>query len=243
MKRNLKLLIEYDGTDFFGWQRQSNGRTVQEEIEKCLKQITQEDASIVGAGRTDSGVHARGQVASFFSSTSLSLPEFQRSLNGVLPDDIVIASVEEVDESFSARYSAKEREYHYHISRKPVALDRKYCWLVQYPLNVENMNGVAKSFVGEHDFQAFCKSDSVVDHHRCQVIESYWSVENSKLIYRVRANRFLQGMVRALVGTMVDVGRGYTQKNDIEAILASKNRSKSGQSAPARGLFLERVTY
>ncbi|MFA5833164.1 MAG: tRNA pseudouridine(38-40) synthase TruA [Bacteroidota bacterium] len=243
MKRNIKLTIEYDGTDFVGWQRQPNGRTVQEEIETAIRTITQEESGIVGAGRTDSGVHARGQVANFFTSSNLTIREFHRALNGNIPNDIVIHSAEEVDEKFSARYSATAREYQYFISQKFTAIDRKYCWQIGYRFDIEKMNRIASSILGVHDFQSFCKADSEVEHYLCHIVESKWYKESGKLIYVVRANRFLQGMVRALVGTMVNVGRGYTQEEDFRMILEAKNRAKAGQAAPAQGLFLERVTY
>ncbi|MCK9410001.1 MAG: tRNA pseudouridine(38-40) synthase TruA [Bacteriovoracaceae bacterium] len=243
MKRNIKLIIEYDGTDFVGWQRQPNGRSVQEEIEKTLSTVTRESITITGAGRTDSGVHARGQVANFFTEKSLTAVDFHRALNGLLPEDIVIHEVEEIDEAFSSRYSAKVREYRYYISLRPVAVNRKYCWQIGYRFDIEKMNRTASSILGVHDFQAFCKSDSETEHYRCQVFESNWACTDDMLVYTVRANRFLQGMVRALVGTMVDVGRGFTHEEDFETIKASKNRSSAGQSAPAKGLFLERVTY
>jgi tRNA pseudouridine38-40 synthase len=243
MMRNIKLIIEYDGTEFVGWQRQPNGRSVQEEIEKTLSSITQERVTIVGAGRTDSGVHARGQVANFFTDGALTVNDFQRALNGMLPEDIVIHSAEEIGTDFSARYSASSREYKYFISLKPGAVNRKYCWHLRYPFEIEKMNRAAEMILGIHNFQAFCKNDSEVEHHRCEVFNSVWNLENDMLVYTVRANRFLQGMVRALVGTMVNIGRGYTPEEDFPMILASNDRSRAGQAAPARGLFLERVTY
>ncbi len=243
MKRNIKLVIEYDGTDFVGWQRQTNGRSVQEEIETAIKRIAQEQIQIIGAGRTDSGVHARGQAANFFISSLISENEIHRGLNGVLPDDIVIHSVESVDEQFSARHSAKEREYQYYISQKLSAVDRKYCWQLGYTLDITMMNEIASSLLGIHDFQSFSKSDTEVDHFRSHIFESLWYEKEGKLIYRVRANRFLYGMVRALVGTMVNVGRGFTKINEFQEILNSKNRSYAGQAAPAKGLFFERVVY
>jgi tRNA pseudouridine38-40 synthase len=243
MKRNIKLLIEYDGTDFVGWQRQPNGRTVQEEIENSLKKILQEEIGIVGAGRTDSGVHARGQVANFITRNAMFIEDVHRALNGVLPEDIVIHNVEEMDEQYSARYSAKSREYRYYISNNSSAIERKFCWHAGYQLDIEKMNHVAASILGIHDFQSFCKSDSVVEHHLCNVIESRWMLQDSKLTYIVCANRFLQGMVRALVGTMVNVGRSYISESEFTMIMDAKNRSKAGQAVPAKGLFLERVTY
>lgn len=243
MKRNIKLTIEYDGTEFVGWQCQSNGRSVQEVIEQTLAGIIQESISIVGAGRTDSGVHARGQVASGFVDTTLTNQDLYRALNGTLPADIVIHTVEDVDEKFSARYSAKQREYRYYIRRQPSAIQRRYCWQLGYHLDVQSMNRIAESILGVGDFQAMSKTDSTVEHYRCQIFESQWMEHQEELVYTVRANRFLQGMVRALVGTMVNVGRGYTPEAEFKNILESKNRSNAGQSAPAQGLFLERVTY
>lgn len=243
MTRTIKLTIEYDGTDFVGWQRQPSGRTVQEEIERALRTITREEIGIVGAGRTDSGVHARGQVASFRTNCDLSPNELKRALNGNIPEDIVIRDSEEAAEDFSARYSALSREYQYFISTSPTAIVRKYSWQCAYKLDLEQMDRIASSIIGIHDFGSFCKSDSDVDHHRCEIFESDWSIDGQMLIYHVRANRFLQGMVRALVGTMVNIGRGYTTQSEFLAIMEAKNRSKAGQAAPAKGLFLERVTY
>lgn len=243
MKRNIKLTIEYDGTDFVGWQRQPNGRSVQQAVEEGIEQITLEKISLVGAGRTDSGVHARGQAANFFSHSTLTTSDLYRALNGVVPDDIVIHTVEEVDEKFSARYSAKEREYRYYIAQQPTAISRKYTWRLNYDLNVSIMNEASKKILGMHDFQSFCKSESNVDHFLCTVFHAEWFRESSTLIFEIRANRFLHGMVRALVGTMVNVGRGYTPPESFESIMRAKDRTKAGQAAPPHGLFLERVMY
>ena len=243
MKRNIKLLIEYDGTDFVGWQRQSNGRSVQQVLEGSIEQITQEKVNLTGAGRTDSGVHARGQVANFFTASAFTDNDFFRALNGVLPEDVVIHSVEEAEESFSARFSAKEREYRYFISRPPTAIDRKYTWRLGYDLNLDKMNAVSSKILGSHDFQSFCKSEADVDHYLCEITESHWKHDGKNLALSIRANRFLHGMVRALVGTMVNVGRGYTSLEEFSEIFQAKERSKAGQSAPPQGLFLERVVY
>ncbi|NUN69821.1 MAG: tRNA pseudouridine(38-40) synthase TruA [Bacteroidetes bacterium] len=243
MKRNIKLTIEYDGTDFVGWQRQPNGRTVQEELEKAIAVITREQCAVTGAGRTDSGVHARGQVANFMTTSTVGAQELSRSLNGLLPEDIVVHSAEQVEEGFSARYSAVSRHYRYFIAVRPTALERKYTWELHYALDVDAMNHAASSILGTHDFQAFCKAESEVDHHLCNVMESCWQRTDRHMIYSVQANRFLHGMVRALVGTMVNIGRGYTPVEDFQSILASRRRSQAGQAAPSKGLFLERVTY
>jgi tRNA pseudouridine38-40 synthase len=242
-QRNIKLLIEYDGTSYVGWQWQENGKSIQGEIESVIQQILQEEVNVIGAGRTDAGVHARGQVANFRTSSGLDIAQIKGGLNGLLPADIVIHGVEEVPFDFHARYSAKEREYSYRIARTETALQRQYSWCVKYLLNTGLMELAASSIIGQHDFESFCKMNSEVDHYRCTVISAAWHEENSWLRFSIRANRFLHGMVRALVGTMIDVGRGYITIDDFNAILEKKNRTAAGMSAPAKGLVLENIIY
>ena len=241
--RTLKLVIEYDGTEFVGWQTQANGRSVQEEIEKVLAAVLQEPVSVMGAGRTDSGVHARGQVGSFTSETPMSAASVRSALNGLLPEDIYIASVEDMPEGFHARHSARERFYRYFISLTPSAINRRYEWHVKYDLHVAAMNRIAASLVGEHDFESFCKYAADVEHYRCTLLTSRWIESPGKLTYEIRGNRFLHGMVRALVGTMVDVGRGYTPEDSFPAIVEARDRRRAGMAAPPHGLFLEEVVY
>lgn len=241
--RDIKLLIEYDGTNFVGWQSQATGRSVQDEINKVLDQILQEPINLIGSGRTDAGVHARGQVASFRTNSHMGVGSMQSGLNGILPEDIFIHAVEEVPEGFNARYDAKERVYRYFISMKPTAIGRHYQWFVKYDLNLVSMNAVAAQILGEHDFESFCKIDPEARHCRCTVNASSWKETPSTYIYEVRANRFLHGMVRALVGTMVDVGRGFIPVSAFREIIAAKDRRKAGMAAPPQGLFLEEVTY
>jgi tRNA pseudouridine38-40 synthase len=241
--RNIKLLIEYDGTKYCGWQRQENGPTIQAEIENVLTKVLQENINIIGAGRTDAGVHARGQVANFRTESPLGLGEIQNALNGLLPEDIVVHAVHEVPIDFHARYSAKERTYSYYITRRPSALTRSFSWHVKYDLKIDIMRWAAASIVGVHDFESFCKANSDVDHHRCNVMAARWEYEDTTLRFTIRADRFLHGMVRALVGTMVDVGRGYMPLDEFVKILEKKNRSEAGQAAPAKGLVLEEVVY
>ncbi len=235
--------MEYDGTNFVGWQMQPNGRSVQEELEKGLRQILQEDCKTNAAGRTDSGVHARGQVANFLTTSNTSITKLLRSLNGVLPEDVAVLGGEEVDEKFHARYSAKARRYQYHISQKPTALRRYYSWEVGYPLDIAEMRRSVDLIRGEHDFQSFSKVEADVDHYRCIVQAAEWTERNSNVELDVIANRFLHGMVRALVGTMVDVGRGYTSLEQFTEILAARDRRAAGMAAPAKGLFLVEVLY
>jgi tRNA pseudouridine38-40 synthase len=241
--RNIKLTLEYDGTNYVGWQRQDNGISIQGEIEKILQQILQVQVSVIGAGRTDSGVHARGQTANFKTTSEMPIDKMLAALNGLLPEDIAVLHVEEVALDFHARYSAKERTYSYRIISKPSPLLRNYSWHCPYPVEISQMESIAQMILGEHDFTSFCKSEAEVNHHRCTVKESYWRRSNEVLEYWICADRFLHGMVRALVGTMVNVGRGYTTVEKFKQILERKNRSEAGMAAPAKGLVLERVMY
>jgi len=241
--RNIRLDIEYDGTGFVGWQRQRNGRSVQQELEEALERVTRHRSDVIGAGRTDSGVHARGQVANALTPTAMADRELFRALNGVLPDDIAVRAVCEVPADFSARYSATAREYRYVILTVPSALERRYGWDCRYALDLDVMNGVARSIIGLHDFASFCKSEAEVDHHRCDVHAAEWTAQEGRTCFTVRANRFLHGMVRALVGTMVDIGRGHLPASAFPDIMAAKDRSAAGPAAPPQGLFLERVFY
>ena len=241
--RNIKLLIEYDGTDYCGWQRQENGRTIQGEIEAALQSLLQEKVDVIGAGRTDAGVHARGQVANFRTASSLQLYEFRNGLNALLPEDIVVLEAGDAPAEFHARYSAKERSYSYHITRRPSALLRCYSWYVKYDLDVDVMRWAAAAMLGEHDFGSFCKSASEAEHHCCIVSQASWEVDGTDLHFTIRANRFLHGMVRAMVGTIVDVGRGYITVEDFVDILGIKDRAHAGMAAPAKGLTLESVLY
>ena len=241
--RTLKLTIEYDGTDFVGWQSQAEGRTIQDEITKVLEQVLQRPTTLIGAGRTDSGVHARGQVASFRTESQLGTGSLLSALNGLLPDDIVIRSVEEAPSDFHARYSARERVYRYTISLAPAALGRRYQWFVKYDLHPGSMNQAAALVKGDHDFEAFSRFDPEAKHYLCSVTSSAWTAMTDRLQYEICGNRFVHGMVRALVGTMVDVGRGYTSVEAFADILAARDRRRAGMAAPAQGLVLEEVRY
>ena len=240
---NIRLIIEYDGTDFAGWQYQINGRSVQEEVEKAIKQIIQSDIRITGGGRTDAGVHACGQVANFDSKRDVDIPVFARSLNAVLPSSIKIREAAEVPLDFNARHDAKSRRYSYFISQEPTAIHRHYCWQVFRKLDFDLMKTCAEQIHGEHGFRSFCKVEDDVHQHRCTVSSAGWGKKDELLVFDITANRFLHGMVRTLVGTMVNIGRGHTKIEDFASILEAKDRSVAGMAAPAKGLFLEEILY
>lgn len=237
------LLIEYDGTAFSGWQIQNSQKTIQREIEKALEIILKNETGIVGAGRTDTGVHAKGQVAHFDHESEIDLIRFTRSLNGLLPLDIRIKKCKLEADDFHARYSAKERKYSYYISKKPTAIYRLYSWQINYNLDIIKMEKAAKKILGRHNFKSFCRNISDVPHHYCTINNISWLEKKNILKFEISADRFLHGMVRALIGTFVDVGMGKLTIDDFICILDAKDRTKACQAAPAKGLFLKEVVY
>jgi tRNA pseudouridine38-40 synthase len=243
MLRNIKLEIEYDGTDFYGWQVQPNLRTVQGEIEDKLHTILQQKVDLIGAGRTDAGVHALVQVANFKTENHLEVEEILRGLNGLLPDDIVIKSAEEVDLDFNARYNAKSRVYHYRIFLGKTAILRRYVWEVSYTLNLYTLFQAVCKIEGKHDFSSFCVAESAKENNGCEVMKASWKQSENEMIFTIEADRFLHTMVRSLVGTLIEVGRGYFSVEDFANIMEAKDRRKAGPTAPACGLYLVEVKY
>ena len=246
MVSNFKIIIEYDGTNFHGWQRQKEDRTVQGEIEKALQTITGTRVILTGSGRTDSGVHALNQVANFRCETSLASDVFERGLNSLLPDDIVIKECCKVHDSFHARYDAKSKIYHYRILNRPVAaaVGRQYAWFIRKKLDKVAMRNAISLIIGIHDFKAFESSGSPRTHTKRHVIAAdLFEEDNATLVFRIEADGFLRFMVRTIVGTLVEVGLGKISPDDFKKILKSKDRSKAGATAPATGLYLVEVKY
>ena len=241
--RNIRLVLEYDGTDFSGWQCQPELRTIQGEVERSLSQVTQEKIKLTTAGRTDTGVHALGQVANFFTKSRLPVETFKRGGNAVLPKDIRILDASQVSDTFNSRFSAKARHYHYIIRKTPFAIGRSYAWYIRQALDVPTMNSACKFLVGENDFQSFCQAGANVTHYRSNVLYAKWTENNEQITFEIGANRFLHNMVRILVGTFVDLGKHKLTVNDISSIIEEKDRRVAGQTAPALGLFLVRVEY
>jgi tRNA pseudouridine38-40 synthase len=241
--RNIKFLLEYDGTDFVGWQIQENGRSVQGELENALAQVTQQSVRVVGAGRTDAGVHARGQVANFHTESALSAEQLRRGANALLPEEVRVLSAEEVALEFHARYSARLRCYHYTLVRRPHPLLRRTSWFVLYALEQALLDNCARAVCGRNDFRSFCRNGESKDNTVCTVRSAIWVKQDDILRFEITADRFLHGMVRALVGTMVDVGRGYLTFDEFLKIIDARDRTVAGTSAPAQGLVLESVSY
>lgn len=240
---NIKLLVEYDGSDFLGWQIQQEGRTVQGELSAALARILREPVNLIGAGRTDTGVHARGQVANFRTTSNMEPGAIMHALNGVLRPDVRVLAAGEVPEAFHSRFDALERMYRYHLSTVPSALSRFREWYVSYKLNFELLQQGAAMVRGFHDFTSFSKGGTEVSHYTCDVRKSIWSRDGGRFVYEIRADRFVRGMVRALVGNMVDLARGHVSTAEFAEILESRDRSKAGMAAPPHGLYLEEVVY
>mgnify|MGYP006277648087 CR=1 FL=1 len=241
--RNIKLILEYDGTEFCGWQRQRSDRTVQEEVERSLSMLTEEDIKLTAAGRTDSGVHALAQVANFKTHSTLPLEVFVRGGNSRLPRDVRILSAEEVPADFSARYSAIRRTYRYYITTRHRAVGRQYAWYYWNPLNLQRMQEACSEILGTHEFISFCQAKAEVDHYLCDVRSAWWRREHNYVVFEICANRFLHNMVRVLVGTMVELGDDKKESATLTDILLAKDRNAAGPTAPAWGLHLVDVEY
>jgi len=243
--RNIKLTIEYDGTGYHGWQIQPNVLTIQGTIEGKLAQITGEAVRLVASGRTDTGVHAMGQVAHFKTHSSLDVLSFLKALNSLLPEDIRVKDVEEVDEAFHARFSAKGKVYEYRIfnGEFPSPFHRHFSWFVPAKLDLASMREAAMKLRGRHDFSSFCSTGS---DHSSPLREIYAidvGMRGDFIIIQVEANAFLKQMVRNIVGTLVEVGRQKLTPSQFGDILKARDRRRAGIPAPAQGLFLVGVDY
>lgn len=243
--RNLKLTIEYDGTNYHGWQIQPNAMTVQETIETVLATLTGQQSKVICAGRTDAGVHAEAQVAHFQTESTMACGVLQRGMNALLPDDIVITGVEQVPHDFHARYSARGKTYRYVILNRqyPSAFHRNRCWQITFPLDLDAMREAAGHLIGRHDFSSFQAADCCAKHPRRDVRAIVIEAEGPWIRILVTADAFLKHMVRNVVGTLVDVGRGKTSAAEIPVMLAARDRTRSGATAPPYGLFLTSVSY
>jgi len=244
-RSNIKLTMEYDGTNYCGWQRQINAIGIQQIIEEAIYKLTSEKVKTIGSSRTDTGVHAKAFVLNFFTESTIPPERFREALNSKLPSDIIIVSSNEVSKEFHARYSSTGKRYCYSIlngANKP-AIGRNYVGYYKSPLNVELMQEACKVFIGEHDFSAFRNLGSSVKSTIRIISESYIVKEGNIIKYYVSADGFLYNMVRIIVGTLLQVGSGKIKVEEIALIIVSKDRKKAGKSVPASGLCLEEVYY
>ena len=244
--RNIKLLIEYDGTNYQGWQVQPKGPTIQGILEEKIGLLTGQPVQLFGSGRTDSGVHALGQVAHFKTQSQMDIHTIRRALNSLLPHDIVIQKAEEVDEGFHARKYSKSKIYEYRILNRNLrsAFHRGYVWHIPQKLNLTEMKKATQSLIGEHDFSAFRTVGSPTRTTVRRVIRAEWKRGRDGLIrFEIEANGFLKQMVRSIIGTLVEIGKGRMEAAEIREILNSRDRKEAGPTAPAQGLFLKEVKY
>ncbi|HET6516262.1 MAG TPA: tRNA pseudouridine(38-40) synthase TruA [Thermodesulfovibrionales bacterium] len=256
--RRIRLAVQYDGTAYNGWQAQPSGTTIQRTLEKSIQKITGDTVSLIGAGRTDAGVHAVEQVASFDSATKLDTTVLKRALNAVLPEDVRVFAVEDVQTDFHPRYSALRKRYVYLIANMeigsvPVFLKR-YVWQISVPLRAAEMKRAADYLCGRHDFSSFrgtgCGARSPVREVYAIDVQGFDEIHflcarfsGTFLKIAIEADAFLRHMVRNIVGTLVEVGRGKLTPQDIRGILEARDRKCAGPTAPAKGLFLDRVIY
>ncbi|QSE98078.1 tRNA pseudouridine(38-40) synthase TruA [Fulvivirga lutea] len=234
--------IAYNGTPFHGWQKQNNAKTVQEEVEKALSKVLQRDVSILGSGRTDTGVHCEQQFFHLETDDKLST-QLVYTLNKMLAPEIAINNMFPVVEDGHARFSAISRKYEYRITIKKDPFQKDFKYFFNRPLDIKTMNEAAALLIGKQDFESFSKVKTEVNNFVCDITEAEWKIEGTDLIFHIRANRFLRGMVRAVVGTLLDVGLGKIAPMELKNIIIAKNRKHAGAAAPAHGLFLTEVTY
>ncbi|MBT7599328.1 MAG: tRNA pseudouridine(38-40) synthase TruA [Gemmatimonadetes bacterium] len=243
-QRVIRLDLEYDGTDFLGWQQQKTGRTVQGELARALRRFLQEETHPFGSGRTDAGTHARGLVAHVTTTSHHDPERFRRALNGLLPPDVGVRRALEVSADFHARFSTRGKRYRYRIAFAPLPLHRYQTWVMPRPLDLERMQEAAGLLSGKHSFRAFCNPHPTPDHHDCTIHEASWSITPEEFVFEVTGDRFLRHMVRILVGTMVEVGEAKRSIEQFSQLLTSPGeRTDAGQTVPSRGLCLLGVLY
>lgn len=238
------IWFSYDGTRYHGWQVQPNGVTVQSELERCLSLLLRQTIMVTGAGRTDAGVHARQMAAHFDVDSELDAPLLTKKLNGLLPHDISVDRIERVADDLHARFSAVARTYHYYIHTRKNPFIRDYSQEMHYLLDFDRMNEAGRILLEYEDFGAFCKAGSDVKTTICHVTHAQWHQTGPfEWYFEITANRFLRNMVRAVVGTLIEVGRGRMSLLEFRQVVEGKQRTQAGESMPAKALFLESVVY
>ncbi|NIM20336.1 MAG: tRNA pseudouridine(38-40) synthase TruA [Candidatus Latescibacteria bacterium] len=242
--KNLKCILEYDGTDFHGWQKQQGQRTVQGVMEEAIEKIHGEKVQVHGAGRTDAGVHAWGQVCSFTIDTRLSVKRIARAVSSKLPGDVRIRSAEEVPLDFHARFSALSRRYIYYLRTEPTAIWRRFFYVVRYSLDAAAMKKAARYLLGERDFASFTTAQASKDGTtQCLLTELDVQQTGAVISFTAEADHFLHNMVRIIVGTLLEVGRGKILPEQLKEIACKKDRNAAGPTVPPNGLFLLEVEY
>ncbi|MFT6167476.1 MAG: tRNA pseudouridine38-40 synthase [Vicingaceae bacterium] len=243
MKRRYFIYLSFKGTDFHGWQIQPNGNSVQQELEKALGVLLQEKVAVSGAGRTDAGVHAKLMIAHFETDNIIVIDKFIYNLNNILSSSISIVSLREVKLDFHARFDALSRTYHYYISPEKDPFKFEITHQYKQPINIDLMNSAANHLLGKKDFSCFSKSKTQTFTNDCELLKAEWTEMEGLFVFEVKANRFLRNMVRAVVGTLLEINEGKRTIEGIPDLIESRNRSNAGVSVPAKGLFLVDIEY
>lgn len=243
--RRVKLIVAYDGTDYCGWQIQPNGITVEEVLNRALSRLTGEEIRVIGASRTDAGVHARGNIAVLDTASTIPAERFAYAVNPLLPEDIVVVKSEEVPQDWHPRYQNSVKTYEYRILNRemPDPLKRKYTWHVSFPLDIDKMREAAEHLKGQHDFRSFCSVHTAVK----STVRTIYTLDivksGDEIIIRISGDGFLYNMVRIIAGTLAEVGRGFRTPEDVRDLLTAKEREQAGATAPPQGLTLIRIEY
>ncbi|HKW06687.1 MAG TPA: tRNA pseudouridine(38-40) synthase TruA [Candidatus Dormibacteraeota bacterium] len=242
---NIKVVLEYDGSDFAGWQQQADGRTVEAELKRALRSILGKDVTVYGAGRTDAGAHAEGQVANFHTDGRISPQRLMAALNARLPEDVAVLAAEVVADDFHSRYSARWRRYRYRFLDRPArpALERGRCWHVRGPLDVDAMGRAAKALAGKHDWTSFCSASEPADGRVREMRSATVARRGEFVELELVAEGFLRGMVRSIAGAMAEVGRTRKPAKWVGEVLRARDRRQAPRTAPAGGLTLMEVIY
>lgn len=240
---NYKLIIQYDGTEYSGWQTQLNSSSVQETIQKTIAIVTNEEVNLVGSGRTDSGVHALGQTANFRINLELDLYKFRYQLNSILPKDIAITFAEKTDYDFHARFDARKRSYLFFFYRGKSPFWYRYSAYLNSEVDIQQLNKLSRVFLGVHDYSSFARKNTETENKVCNVYDAWWKQQKDLIIFYIEADRFLHGMVRTITGTLLNAVKNNLQEKYLLSTLENKDRESAGEAAPAKGLFLYKVKY
>ncbi|MDP2365772.1 MAG: tRNA pseudouridine(38-40) synthase TruA [Ignavibacteria bacterium] len=241
--KNYKLIIQYDGTNYSGWQIQKNSESIQQKITEAIEVLLKEKINLIGSGRTDSGVHAIGQAANFRIETEIDIYRFKHSLNSILPSDILVSAMEEVDPEFHSRFDAKKRTYLYLITQTRSPFYKNYSYFYPRKIDLEKLNSLSKFFLGEKNFTSFSKKNEDIENKNCTVYKAFWRKKGELIIFSIQASRYLHGMVRTIVGTLLNAQDQDNPEKFIQEIFISQNREEAFESVPAKGLFLYKVEY
>jgi tRNA pseudouridine38-40 synthase len=240
---NYKLLIQYDGTTYAGWQIQKDCDTIQQRITDVLQTLLKEDISLIGSGRTDSGVHALGQQANFRTEKDINFYKFSHSLNAMLPRDISVHDIMKVNENFNARYDARKRSYLYFIAKNKSPFFDRYTYFYHNTIDIKRLNELSSLFIREDDFTSFSKKNSATENKICNIFNAHWYEKKEYYMFLIESSRFLHGMVRTITGTLLNMLRNNYGKEYLDEVFKLKDRDAAGEAVPAKGLFLYKVKY